>query len=532
MDDFDLDRLQATVVEYISQSQYGDAMVCIKSFADQVINDPASIGVVFASRELDALCRMLADAYYANNCHAPEREQQGTVILASELVRAGGHVELIKDYLALGLFESPVRVALTDLFNRIDHASINEWESLLGCEVFVMTETGLDGKLDALTARLGEWNPSNILTLGHNQDIVCIVAAHAPGIKNRYYIHHGDHHLSLGVTCEAFQHVDLHNMSYELCKKEIGVAQQLYWPISAVRTSQIKTRFLERGVLTTCSCGRMSKFESGSYALRYERAVACILKASRGYHVHIGDLSDAFLQKIHEELDAENVSHDRFIHIPWVASLSQALIENAVDVYVSSFPLGGGKSLIEAMSVGVPVVTHESYRSRYHAGSDLAYPDSFTWCQYEELGRIFEQWDEPLLKQHATSALQHFERYYSQDAFLKAFASGLDSAALVPPLHAYHRNQLQNHLDIKRQRVQEIGHLISEKNRMFEEWMKVDTGYKERCATIEELQAVIEQLTQEKLALEVSVMTQRQNEHAPRSWKGKIRKIAAVILEK
>jgi len=276
----------------------------------------------------------------------------------------------------------------------------------------------------------------------------------------------------------------------------------------------------------------MSKFESESYALRYERAVACILKASRGYHVHIGDLSDAFLQKIHEELDAENVSHDQFIHIPWVASLSQALIENAVDVYVSSFPLGGGKSLIEAMSVGVPVVTHESYRSRYHAGSDLAYPDSFTWSQYEELGRIFKQWDEPLLKWHAASASQHFERYYSQDAFLKAFASGLDSAALVPPLHAYHRNQLQNHLDIKRQRVQEIGHLISEKNRMFEEWMKVDTGYKERCATITELQAVIEQLTQEKLALEVSVMAQRQNEGTPRSWKGKIRKIAAVILDK
>ena len=208
MNDFDLDRLQETVVEYICRSQYGDAMACIRSFAEQVINDPASIGVVFASRELDALCRMLADAYYADRCHVPEREGQGTVILASELVRAGGHVELIKDYLALGLFESPVRVALTDLFNRIDHASINEWESLLGCEVFVVSETGLDGKLDALTARLGEWNPSTVLTLGHNQDIVCIVAAHAPGARNRYYIHHGDHHLSLGVTCEAFQHVD------------------------------------------------------------------------------------------------------------------------------------------------------------------------------------------------------------------------------------------------------------------------------------------------------------------------------------
>lgn len=543
MNDFDLDRLQETVVKYISQSHYGDAMAYIKSFAEQVINDPQSIGVVFASRELDALCRMLADAYYADHRDVPEREPQGTVILASELVRAGGHVELIKDYLALGLFESPVRVVLTDLFNRVDHASIKEWESLLGCEVFIATETGLDGKLDALTAWFGEWNPSTILTLGHNQDVVCIVAAHAPGARNRYYIHHGDHHLSLGVTCEAFQHVDLHNMSFELCKKDIGVTQQLYWPISAVGSSQIKTRFLDRGALTSCSCGRMSKFESGSYAVRYERAVACILKASRGYHVHIGDLSDAFLQRIHEELDAENVSHDRFIHIPWVASLSRALIENAVDVYVSSFPLGGGKSLIEAMSVGVPVVTHESYRSRYHAGSDLAYPDSFTWSQYEELGQLFKQWDEPLLKRHAASALQHFECYYSKEAFLKAFASGLDGADLVPPLHAYHRNQLQNHVDIKRQRAQEIGHVISEKNRIFQEWKNVNSAYNEHCETIGRLQAVVEQLVQEKhalieqlmqekLALEASVMAQRQNESAPVSWKGKIRKIAGVIFDK
>jgi hypothetical protein len=543
MNHFDLDRLQETVVKNISQSHYGDAMACIKSFAEQVINDPQAIGVVFASRELDALCRMLADAYYADHRHVPKREPQGTVILATELVKAGGHVELIKDYLALGLFESPVRVVLTDLFNRVDPASINEWESLLGCEVCIATEAALDGKLDALTVWFGEWNPSTVLTFGHNQDVVCIVAAHAPGTRNRYYIHHGDHHLSLGVTCEAFQHVDLHNMSFELCKHEIGVTQQLYWPISTVGTSQIKTRFLDRGALTTCSCGRMSKFESGSYAVCYERAVACILKASRGYHVHIGDLSDAFLQRIHEELDAENVSRDRFIHIPWVASLSRALIENGVDVYVSSFPLGGGKSLIEAMSVGVPVITHESYRSRYHAGSDLAYPDSYTWSEYEDLDRIFKQWDQPLLKQHGAFALQHFERYYSKEAFLKAFAGGLDGADLVPPLHAYHRNQLQNHLDIKRQRAQEIEPVISEKNRIFQEWKNVFSAYKEHSETIgtqralieqltQEKLALIEQLAQEKLALEASVMTQRQNEGAPRSWKGKIRKIARVILDK
>ncbi|MFL9952488.1 glycosyltransferase family 4 protein [Paraburkholderia nemoris] len=537
MQDLDLDRLQESVVKCISQSQYGDAMVRIKLFVEHVINDPESIAVVFASRELDTLCRMLADAYYSNH-YERVSEGRGTVILASELVSAGGHVELIKDYLALQLFESPVRVALTDVFNRIDLATIHAWEALLGCEVFIATATGLESKLDALAAKLGEWNPSTILTLGHNQDVVSIVAAHFPGAINRYYIHHGDHHLSLGVTCEAFQHVDLHNMSYELCKNEIGVAQQRYWPLSAVRPSERKTRFLERGALTSCSCGRASKFESGSYAVSYERAVACILNASHGYHVHIGQLPEAFLQKIYETLDAENVSRDRFIHIEWVPSLSRALIEYSVDVYVGSFPLGGGKALIEAMSVGVPVVTHESYRSRYHGGCELTYPDSYTWSRYDELIRIFEQWNGPLLKKHGEFALRHFEYYYSKEAFLKAFAKGANETPEVPPLRTYHGNSLQNYLDARQQREQATAILESEKNRIFSEWKKLLSGYEEHIETIGKQQAVIEQLMREKEKAETSLLEQEavsrqlRDEFVRLSWKWKARNRIAVMLKK
>ncbi|CAG9200817.1 conserved hypothetical protein [Paraburkholderia caribensis] len=540
MQDLDLDCLQQSVVKCVSESRYDDAMVRIKSFAEQVINDPESIAVVFASRELDDLCRLLADAYYRDRGVQGKHDGkgQGTVILASELVRAGGHVELIKDYLALGLFESPVRVALTDLFNRIDRATIDEWESLLGCEVFIATETALEGKLDDLSAKLGEWRPSTILTLGHNQDVVAIVAAHFPGATGRYYIHHGDHHLSLGVTCEAFQHVDLHNMSYELCGHRIGVSGQRYWPLSAVRPSQRKTGFLGRGALTSCSCGRESKFESGSYAMAYERGVANILKASRGYHVHIGDLSEAFLQKIFAELDAANVSRERFIHIEWVPSLAKALIEHSVDVFVGSFPLGGGKALIEAMSVGVPVVTHESYRSRYHGGGELTYPESFMWSRYEELARIFEQWNEPLLKQHGEAALRHFEQYYSKEAFLNAFSTKPGTAPEVPPLRIYRGNPLRNYLDSRRQREQVIALLESEKNRIFGEWKNLRLQYEEHIETIGKQQAVIEQLMRENETLEASLLEQEmvsrelRDEIVRRSWKWKTRNLIAVMLKK
>lgn len=184
--ELDLDRLQETVVECIAKQQFGDAMTRIKLFVEEVINDPETVGVVLASRELDSLCETLADAYYCDRHGEPANAGRGTVILASELVKAGGHVELIKDYLALELFEAPVRVALTDLFNRIDRDHIDEWEALLGCEVFIAEESSLGDKLGVLTARLAEWKPCTIVSVGHNQDVVCVMSAFAPGAGNRY----------------------------------------------------------------------------------------------------------------------------------------------------------------------------------------------------------------------------------------------------------------------------------------------------------------------------------------------------------
>lgn len=537
MHELDLGRLQELIANRISNLQFGDAMACIKSFVELVINDPESVAAVFASRELDALCSRLANAYYGQ-CREPGGKGRGTVILASELVRAGGHVELIKDYLALGLFESPVRVALSDLFNRMDRSTIDEWKSLLDCDVFIAGQPGLGDKLDAIVEQLCEWNPSTILTLAHNQDVVCVVAAHFPGATLRYYVHHGDHHLSLGVTCEVFEHVDLHNMSYELCKREIGVPHQRYWPLTAVKPSWIRTQFLERRALTTASCGRMSKFEAGTYAFRYERAVALILKATRGYHVHIGELSADFLHRIYAELDAENVSYDRFIHVEWVPSLSQALLEHAVDVYIGSFPIGGGKALVEALSVGVPVVTHESYRSRYHSGVDLTYPESYVWTGYEDLSEIFGRWCEPLLKEQSALALQYFERYYSKEAFSSAFAAGEDADVYVPPLHVYRGNRLQAFLDIRRARQLALGPLASENERILAEWAKLHAAYEDCGATIRNQQLDIERLSNERntLALKLQeqqgVLSQARGEGIVRWWKNQAKRLLHAVRAK
>ncbi|WP_250480632.1 glycosyltransferase family 4 protein [Caballeronia sp. GAOx1] len=518
MPDLDVDRLQESVTNLIATSHYEEALSHIRSFVEQIINDPESVAEVFASREVDALCSKLASAYFGVRGERV-RKGKGTVILATELVPAGGHVELIKDYLALNLCERPVRVALSDLFNRMDQRTGDEWQSLLGCEVFIADPDGLEGKLQTLDERLDEWNPSNILTLGHNQDVVCVVAAHYPGVANRYYIHHGDHHLSLGVTCEAFEHVDLHNMAYELCKHEIGVGNQRYWPLSVVRPARNRSGFLKRGALTTSTCGRMSKFVSETYAFSYERAVALILKATRGFHIHIGDLTPEFIQKIHAALDAEDLGRDRFLHIAWVPSLATALVEHEVDVYLTSFPISGGKALIEAMSAGVPVVTHESYRSRYHGSADLAGAASYVWRNYDELVDIFAQWTEPLLIERAQAAVKQFDRYYSKEAFRRAFAHGRGAGSDVPPLRPYVGDRLQRYLDASRSRARRLEPLESENKRALAEWAQLHAAFEAQGAVIANQQRAIRELMQsnESLAQAVEQATRTQNNGVPES---------------
>ncbi len=504
MSELSLASLQALVDEDIATSQFGEAMNRIKSFVEAVINDDESIAVVLASTELDVLCQKVASAYFgAARSATAEHEDtsRGTVVLVSEWAHAGGHVELIKDYVALGLFEQPVRIVLTDLFNRTEPGVVEEWTEKLACDMHMVGAAALDSKLDIVGKWIAEWRPSTIVSMGHNQDVVCIVAAHAPGPSRRYYIHHGDHHLSLGVTCPAFWHVDLHNMAFDTCRHHIGVHRQLYWPISAVRPTVRKSAFLQRGALTTASCGRMSKFEAGSYAIRYEVAVAKILKSTAGFHVHIGALSEDFLQRVYSALDEEGVERDRFRYVEWVASLSDALVAHQVDVYMPSFPLGGGKAQIEAMSVGLPIVLQESYRSPLLCGWGLANGEASIWRGYDDIPGVFADFDVAKLEALGAAALAHFEKHYSKDALMTAFDSGLDCAQHVPPIRRYHGNPLLRYLDQRGQREAKTPELRAELARITDEWKHVLAEYEIHSQTILDYRETIRTLSDERLLL-------------------------------
>lgn len=443
--------LESEVRLFVECGKFGDALDAIRQFVESVIVNQRSVGKVFVSADIDRLCgyvgEVAANKAKVKSCST---ENIGTVILATEVVMAGGHAELIKDFIRLKLFDEPINVLLTDLFGSADHDMIANFSATCGVTVDVARGGSTNERLMSVLNHLWGLAPTTLVLLTHNHDSLGISVAHSHVADKVVFIHHGDHHLCLGVTCEDFLHVDPHNIGFFHCKDELGVKNNYYWPLT-VNCDSLQPRsnsFLAEGKLVTCSSGRPEKFDASYYLYDYFKLIPKLLAATSGRHIHIGSLTADMKDKLQQGLMAARVDPERFTNIPWVPSIASALIENNVDLYISSFPLGGGKASLEAMAAGIPLLMHQSYRSRFHGGVDLAYPEAWLWRTEAELIDIVKNITGDDLIRHSLLARVHYDKFHSDQSLIDAsdFSKSQDIDA-VPKLRQYSADNLQIFLD-------------------------------------------------------------------------------------
>jgi glycosyltransferase involved in cell wall biosynthesis len=456
----ELDTLAASIDESMTDREdFGAALLAVQQFVEQVIFDPASVTKVFASLELDMLCKAVALRKTQALGPAGSADGAGTLILATELSKAGGHNELIRDIVRLKLFPEPLRLVLTDCFERIDMDVAKSFAAEAGIGVCRAEGGSLGEKFSWLVESVRHAPPEKILLLAHNQDALAIATAFAAQasspVQQVVYIHHGDHHLSLGAATTDFIHVDPHNIGYFHCRDELGNRCNHYWPLTVgVSAGQHRrTPFLGAGTLTTSTSGRAEKFEAGTYLYDYFELLPEVMRTTGGRHVHIGNLDPARLRQLEQGMTSAGVDVSRFIHMPWVDSVARALVDLEVDLYISSFPLGGGKALLEAMASGIPVLMHQSYKTRFHGGVDIAYRGAFVWRDAAELLSILKGIDANMLADHSARARHHYEKYHSDELLVAScdFDRPQDES-VIPPLTDFRSDDLECFLDDKRMR--------------------------------------------------------------------------------
>ena len=457
-----------------------------------VIFDSSSSSLVLSSKLCDSLCNEIARfAATKFNLDSFEKNEPSTVFILSELISAGGHIELLKDYISSGEFVNPC-IIITDIFFRQDANLVTKFSKEYEVDIYVQYKGNYAEKLLGVSQFIAQKNPDKIILLNHHQDVVAIVGALMRKKSKSYFIHHADHNLALGVTCQEFQHVDIHSMGFWNCRDELKL-KNTYWPMTARDFFQKNPYLpLANKKIVTCSSGRYEKFIPNGYGYDYFALIPKIVSHTGGSHVHIGPLPDEILSSIGKCFELANLAKDSFVHIDFVPSLSRALYDLEVDLYIPSFPVGGGKACMEAMSAGIPLLMHHNYSSRLLSGIDLVYPDVWTWENEATLYSILKNLTNEKLKIFSKKSREHYELNYSPKILSLAIKSNFDNLSLVPKLRNYEIDEDRIRLDKEIFTKEALKKSHKEIHRVNQEWLK---------ATIQrdELQVEINRVNQEWL---------------------------------
>lgn len=414
----------ASLSERVSGQIYaenlGESLRLIHDCVERIITEPLCTSQVYGSKILDELCVRIGRSNLAKIrggnplLRQAHSETPVFVYIVTRLQKSGGHTRIIGDFIKAQ--QSGRHVILsTELAGKSDSAYLS---ILPGQQINFVFEQAPKGdyqeRLTWLQARLLELAPKKIYLFNHHQDSVAVAAIQPEMKLDASFYHHGDHHLCLGVYLSHLEHIDPHPMGYHNCREVLGI-DNVYIPLTIDDKGgrPADWPFLHDGVLTTCTAARSNKIEI-PYFVSYLGLVPKLLKVTGGRHIHVGRLTPWALFKIRRGLKRYGISLDRFIYTPWVPSVWKALHDYRVDLYVASFPYGGGLTLIEAMGAGIPVALHRHIFSRILSGIDLAYSGVFTWRSPEELLDYCASLTPDYLEAAGRLGRMQYEKFHSQ----------------------------------------------------------------------------------------------------------------------
>ena len=350
------------------------------------------------------------------------------VILATQIYKDGGHTGLIGD-LARALEESArragaalPRLVITDLLGHNAKPPSPRHRARLGPvadSLVVLGGASREERLAELAARMLAWRPRRVFLCHHPEDPLPVVVS-GPGWTGQcLLVHHADAVPCLGLHAPETRVIDL-NPTAAAVSRVLGLDPALL-PLTVPDPGPRPGCFLARGDLVTATCARSHKVRSEG-PVAYTTIVPLVLAATGGWHIHIGALDDDLLAAIHGGLRAAGIEQARFVHVPLVSSLSHALHEHAVDVYLSSFPIDGARANVEVAAAGVP---HLRYRREGGTGPPGGFPvaGSVVWSTWGQLREILATLhDRAVLEEKSKLSRGTYDRQHHP----RVFAATLD----------------------------------------------------------------------------------------------------------
>ncbi len=345
---------EARILQLFNDGRLDDAGESIAELALVAALDSRLVGQQIYMPGLDALCVRLGESLRAQDTVQQKQRPDSDripLIVVSELYETGGHSRVVED---LKRLYDDAEVVMTGYFPAVSQRKHRLCQGLSTVDALQIPADTLSSSVRRL-GRIVRSRASMVFHVAHHHDVVANAAlAGADGVPV-FFIHHSDHRPCLGATIPQFVHVDIAVHVWEICKQYLG-ERCVHWPQGVFDYGQKAFSYPLAGLFTATS-GASTKF-----AFEGPVSLAAIIRAAFSggaqEHFHIGDLNEAQLQAINQELLSAGVAPERLRHVPRVASLWQFLKSSPVNVFIGSAPMHGLRTAIEVQGAGIPILPY------------------------------------------------------------------------------------------------------------------------------------------------------------------------------
>lgn len=421
----------------------------VESLVERVFCEPLNTAEIFSSAYLDEMCQRVGRLRlneirprHVGQAQAVSAAallgQIPVVFIASRLQASGGHTALLADIARL--LGRPSRVLLTGVGGATDVGSIEHRFAGVQDLQFEKAPAGQRlRKLDWLQQRLRELGPAEVWLFNHHQDSVAVAAVQPKSGYDLKYVHHGDHHLCLGVTLSFGEHYDPHPMGFRNCRDVLRRSDNKYLPMASPDPQEDApaSRPARTGPLVTCTAAGANKIEQ-TYWPAYAEVIADVLAKTGGVHIHVGALSRRYRWRIRRNLRRNGVAPSAFRYLGRVRSVAAMLLQEKVDLYIASFPYPGARSLVEVLAAGVPVAAHDHCAHVFLSAMDMLPPGSCFWSRPEQLLEFIAAHDRDALQELGGQARRHYETFHTFAVMRDSLAGDL-RAQEIPRTAFQHR---------------------------------------------------------------------------------------------
>ena len=430
---------RARIARAIELNQLDSALLDIEKLVDRVFCEPLNVCEIFGDRFLDDMCQRIGQMSMAKvqtQALAPAPDTTDAtpriVFIASKLQASGGHTAVLADIAKLS--GMPATILITRIGGITDLRTVAHRFLDIPNITFEFVPRGSRlSRVEWIQMRILELKPVTVWLFNHHQDSVAVAAVQPDQGYLLKYLHHGDHHLCLGVFLDHGEHYDPHPMGYRNCREILSITRNKYLPMVARDIGPITAKRQSAGEqpFVTCTAAGKNKIEV-AYWLSYADVIPAVLRQTKGTHIHIGRLSVGFRLRMWLNLSLAKVPANSFVYIPHVDSVWKAVKDNDVDLYISSFPYAGARTLIEVMGAGIPVAMHSHSFNRFLSILDMAPDGVFVWRYPSQLFMFLAKQSRQTLACRGTKARIQFEKYHSEPLLVQSLSDFVVDDILPP----------------------------------------------------------------------------------------------------